>query len=312
MEDLCRVTEQIWNIYFNGDEHHNLQAVQDMLDPECVIIGTGKHELYFDLPQFFAALCQEMEERKDINFQFKDLWCRQKDLTPEVSLVYGGVCIWGESVDQTVTIDMDSRFTVLYRKEGEVWKIVHIHQSMPNLEQMDGEFYPKTLSQQIIRSQEKIKELRTLAERDSLTSLINFRTFQSCFQNWKEDNSWLFIIDVDKFKQVNDVYGHVAGNHVLQKMAATLEASVRATDIVCRMGGDEFLILCGVLDTERKAGEFASRLKQCVARAGYGESAWTSISVGMVRVEPGKALDTMLSEADTALYTDKKSCTCPL
>lgn len=310
MEDLCRVTEQLWNIYFNGEEEDNLQTMQDFLDPECVIIGTGKHEFYSDLSQFLSALHQEMEERKDINFQAKDFWCKQKDLSPEVSLVYGGIYIWGESPDQMVTIDMDSRFSVLYRKEGEHWKVVHIHQSMPNREQLDGEYYPKTLSQQIINSQEKIKELKNLAERDSLTNLINFRTFQSCFENWEKDNSWLFIIDVDKFKQINDVYGHVTGNHVLQKMADTLESSVRSSDIVCRMGGDEFLILCGGLDTERKAQEFLSRLKQRVATAGYGESAWTSISVGMVKVEPDKALNEMLSKADIALYTDKKSCSC--
>lgn len=306
MEDLCKLTKKLWNIYFMGEEASNLQAMEELLDPSCVIIGTGRHEFYKTLSDFAAALCQEMAERQDIRFQFRDFWCDQAEISPDVSLVYGGLYIWWESEDCKVKIDMDSRFSILYKREGECWRVVHIHQSIPNLDQMDGEYYPKTLSEQVKESREKIRELTVLAEKDSLTNLINFRTFQQYYRRWDRDDAWLFIVDVDHFKQINDVYGHVAGNHVLEKIAGVLESTVRSSDLVCRMGGDEFLILCSGFNTEEKAGEFMHRLQRRVEDAGTGEAAWTGISVGMAHVRTGEALESALARADSALYREKR------
>lgn len=306
MDDLCKRTEQLWEIYFKGEEECNLRAMDEFLDPECVIIGTGRHEFYKNVSEFVNALRQEITERKDLQFQFKDFWCQQKPAGPDVCLVYGGISIWWESEDKTLKIDMDSRFSILYKREASGWKVVHIHQSMPNLEQLDGEYYPKTLSQQMKQSQEKIAELTELAQRDSLTHLINFRTFKKCYQNWNEDNSWLFIVDVDKFKQINDNYGHVAGNRVLQKIADVLLSTVRASDLVCRMGGDEFLILCGGFHSQEEAETFIKRLQKRVLDAGKGERAWAGISAGTAKIHAGESLETVLGRADLALYAEKR------
>ncbi|WP_295584293.1 diguanylate cyclase domain-containing protein [uncultured Oscillibacter sp.] len=305
MDDLCKLTRELWNIYFTGEEETGLRAMEELLDPSCVIIGTGRHEFYRKRSDFAAALCQEVAERQNIQFQFRDFWCDQSEISPDVSLVYGGLCIWWESEDRKVKIDMDSRFSIVYRRTGDRWRAVHIHQSIPNLDQMDGEYYPKTLSEQVKESREKIEELTVLAERDSLTGLINLRTFRRYYQRWDRDNAWLFIVDVDRFKQINDVHGHVAGNHVLEKIAGVLESTVRSSDLVCRMGGDEFLILCSGFDTEGKAGEFMHRLGRRVEEAGTGEPAWTGISVGMAHVGTGESLESALARADSALYREK-------
>lgn len=306
MDDLRRRTKELWKLYFEGEEACSLQAIDGFLDPECVVIGTGRHEFYRTMAQFVEALHQELEERKDIRFRFENFWCEQQPATAEACLVYGGFSVWGENGDKSLQINMDSRFSMLYKRSGAGWKVVHIHQSIPNVEQMDGEYYPKTLSQQVKQSQAKIAELTELAQTDSLTHLINFRTFRKCYQSWDRDNSWLFIIDVDKFKRINDTHGHVVGNRVLQKIAGVLSATVRASDLVCRMGGDEFLILCSGFHSREEAETFVKRLQKRVRDVGAGETAWTGISAGMTPVEPGESLETVLGRADLVLYAEKK------
>lgn len=65
---------------------------------------------------------------------------------------------------------------------------------------MDGEYYPRTLTQQIERSQETIEHLTQLAQRDSLTGLINFNTLQSFYTDLGKHDAWLFVVDMDNFK----------------------------------------------------------------------------------------------------------------
>lgn len=204
---------------------------------------------------------------------------------------------------------MDSRFSIVYRRREDEWKIIHIHHSLPNIEQTDGEYYPKTLLNQFNEEMVKMEYLRTLAERDGLTGLVNYRTFQERCKQYVDANPscWLFIIDVDKFKEINDTFGHMSGNRVLKKMAITLNNMVRSSDIVCRMGGDEFVLLCSGIANEEQAHTFTQRIKKAMADAGKGENAWTSISIGKARLSAADKLEDIIEAADADLYHDKKN-----
>ena len=171
--DFCKVTEELWRVYLTAGRKENREAL-GILAPDCVIIGTGKHEFYTNMEDFALALGEEISERQDISFQIKDFWCEQKELGPDACFVYGGIHIWWESEDQKIHIDMDSRFSLIFRQTDEGWKVVHLHQSLPNKEQMDGEFYPKTLTEQVKQAQKTAEEMAWLAQRDSLTGLINY------------------------------------------------------------------------------------------------------------------------------------------
>ncbi len=302
--DLLKLTKEVWETYFLAKKQKTLDMME-ILDPECIIIGTGKHEFYKNIDEFAKALAVEVEEREDIQFQFKDFWCEEKKITSDVSLVYGGIYIWWESEDKSIYINMDSRFSFLYKKVGEDWRLIHIHQSMPNMEQLNGEYYPKTLSNQIRKSQEKINILTNLARRDSLTGLMNYRTFEEVFTTIEKNGTWLFVMDLDDFKHINDTFGHMAGNNVLQKMAGVLTSAVRSHDIVCRMGGDEFILLCNDLSDRRDVGELLQRLLKSVADGGKNEKAWPGISIGGTAVLEGETLEAAFQRADSALYTVK-------
>lgn len=305
MDDLRELTRKLWKMYVLGSGEDTFQKLGIFLNPDCVIIGTGKHEFYTNLAKFNEALEKEMMERETIQFQFRDFWCEQMDIGSDVCLVYGGLHIWWESQDKKVYINMESRFSVLYKKENDRWEIVHIHQSMPNLEQQEDEYYPKTLAEQVEESQKKLEKLKKLAEKDSLTNLINYRTFKEYYENWMFDKTWLFIFDIDKFKQINDSYGHVMGNHVLQTLAETLESAVRSSDIVCRMGGDEFIILSNGFDTEETAEEFVWRIQKKIADVMKDKVDWKGVSVGMTQVRDGETFDVAMERADADLYTKK-------
>ena len=307
--DFYKLTQQMWQTYFADVDEDGRHPIQKWIDPTCTIIGTGKHEIYKTAQAFEKAMYEEFLEHNNIQFQFRDFWCEPVQLSEELCLVYGEIYIYWEDEDKEVTIDMDSRFTMLYQRGEDGWKIIHIHHSLPNIEQADGEYYPKTLLNQYNEKLEKMKYLQTLAERDGLTGLINYRTFQERYKYYVDTNPfcWLFIIDVDKFKEVNDTFGHMLGNHVLKKIASTLKNIVRSSDIVCRMGGDEFILLCSGFETEEKADAFVQTIKNTMRDAGKGEKVWASISVGKTNVTADDRLEEVIGAADTALYLDKQN-----
>lgn len=308
MEDFYKLTEDLWRIYFTGTQAEEEELFETWIDPNCTIIGTGKHEIYHNIAEFTSALYGEIEERSNILFQFQDFWCEPVMLNQDTCLVYGEVHISWESLEQNMAVDMDSRFTLIYQQKEGHWKVVHIHLSLPDLEQAEGEYYPKTLLEQFHQNFEKMEYLQTLAERDGLTNLINFRTFQNRFQSYvkKHGSCWIFLIDVDKFKEVNDTFGHIAGNHVLQKISSALTELVRSSDLVCRMGGDEFILLCSGFDSDATAEAFANRVKNGVKDAGRGEPVWADISIGRARVSSAEDLEDVIKLADSALYEDKR------
>lgn len=309
MMDFNLLTQQMWQTYFADVNEDGSHPIQNWIDPTCTIIGTGKHEIYQTAQQFQTAMFKEFTERNHIQFQFRDFWCDSVLLSEDLCLVYGEIYIYWESEDRETTIDMDSRFSMVYRRRENGWKIIHIHHSLPNAEQADGEYYPKTLLNQFNEKLEKMEYLQELAEQDGLTGLINYRTFQERYKNYADTNlsCWVFIIDVDKFKEVNDTFGHLSGNRVLKKMAATLTDMVGSSDVVCRMGGDEFVLLCSGIESEAEASTFVQNIKKAMAEAGKGENAWTSISIGKARLSAADKLEDIIEAADIDLYHDKKN-----
>lgn len=157
--------------------------------------------------------------------------------------------------------------------------------------------------------------LEELALTDVLTKLPNrrhaMRRLEFLWAETLEHKSSLvcMMIDADHFKEVNDTYGHDAGDLVLCELARTLENSVRTDDIVCRLGGDEFFIICP--DTDQKGGMYlAESICKTVSelRVPTGDGAWQgSISVGVAASTPGMDhYEELIKEADEGVYAAKR------
>ena len=157
-------------------------------------------------------------------------------------------------------------------------------------------------------------QLQELALHDGLTGLLNRRHWENCLEhefarhNRYSSEASLVIFDIDHFKQLNDTYGHQAGDEVIRQVAEVTRGMIRDTDYAGRYGGEEFVVLLSDTPLEG-AVLFAERLCQAVAqrRILHGEQQLQcSVSIGVACIHPGMADHRMLiEEADKALYQAK-------
>ena len=113
------------------------------------------------------------------------------------------------------------------------------------------------------------------------------------------------MLDIDKFKRVNDKYGHAAGDEVLKGFAQILFRSVRRTDVFCRWGGEEFSILLNESDIDSARG-FAERLLESIRSCDFGRMGKITASIGIAEAVPEENLKSLQKRADSALYRAKE------
>jgi diguanylate cyclase (GGDEF)-like protein len=162
-----------------------------------------------------------------------------------------------------------------------------------------------------------LQKLRTLATTDSLTGLPNRSLFEDRFKQAihaaarRNHEVVLVMIDIDHFKKINDTLGHPAGDQVLTLLGQRLGALLRATDTVARLGGDEFAVLMPDVSHGRKtAAQFLKKmLKSLSAPFQLGDhELFVRTGIGVaVCPEHGDDVDTLMRNADIALYATKNS-----
>ena len=157
------------------------------------------------------------------------------------------------------------------------------------------------------------RELNMLANLDSLTCLPNRRMFIKEFENMRamtQGNRFsLLLIDFDKFKEINDTYGHDAGDAFLIAASHRLKEAVRGTDHVARLGGDEFAILLAGDHDEASMEQVCQRIIASFASEVYFKDAQiaTSASVGVaIFPQDGASQEELYKAADLALYEAKR------
>ncbi|SMP52898.1 hemerythrin [Desulfonatronum zhilinae] len=167
--------------------------------------------------------------------------------------------------------------------------------------------------------QQANRRLQALAVHDELTGLPNRRFAMTLLGNlWAEAaeqgfNFSVLLLDADKFKQVNDTYGHAVGDDLLRALAVALQESVRTDDIVCRLGGDEFLVVCprcSEEDAALVAGKILAADK--TFRNADRVVIWEGpVSIGFAQARASMARpDDLLEAADQALYAAKRRGGC--
>ena len=167
---------------------------------------------------------------------------------------------------------------------------------------------------EVSRLKAKLREVEGLADRDPLTPLLNRRAFvrelgriRTFAQRYGSPASLVYF-DLDGFKAVNDRYGHAAGDACLCAVAERLEANVRDSDVVGRMGGDEFGVILAQADrqtAEAKARSLAEAIEATPIR--FGE--WTAplhISFGVREISPELTAEALVAEADAAMFIRKR------
>ncbi|MGC8508833.1 MAG: EAL domain-containing protein [Thiomonas sp.] len=174
------------------------------------------------------------------------------------------------------------------------------------------------ISRELMLAQVQQQRLRTLAITDPLTAVGNRALLRERLQlalesAWARDSEFaLLLLDLDGFKQVNDAYGHSAGDSLLRETAQRLQAILREGEVMARMGGDEFAVLLtdafgGAAAAEAAAQRILAALRQPFD-LGVGRQASISVSVGCALYpQDGSDAETLLRRADLALYAAKSA-----
>jgi len=214
-----------------------------------------------------------------------------------------------------VALEKEESFSLEYevtRKDGSrIW----VWERGRGVQEDDGSLHLEGIILDISDRKVLETELEQMATRDPLTGLLNRREMSRVLdeelqraRRYQRPMAVLWV-DFDHFKDVNDTYGHAAGDSVLRAISRLLLGSVRSVDSIGRFGGEEFVIVLPEMDLE-EAQETAERLRRKVAEEpqplGNGEAVPLTISVGVaVYPDHGQTASTLCAAADKAMYLAK-------
>jgi len=169
------------------------------------------------------------------------------------------------------------------------------------------------LRAKVARLQERVEQLDQLAHQDALINLPNRRGFMRELERLisRVDrygiNAAMLFVDLDGLKMINDTFGHRAGDEALIQVAALLSKGVRHSDVVARIGGDEFGILLESSD-DANAQETAARLIDQISASDFvhdGEALPLSVAIGVGMIDALDTAEAVMERADEAMYRRK-------
>jgi len=181
----------------------------------------------------------------------------------------------------------------------------------------DGRFAGyRGIGRDVTRQKIAEEKVNRLAHYDPLTGLFNraafFQGLEHALAVARRYNRSLAVlfVDLDSFKDINDVFGHVTGDEVLKIMATRLTGAIRNTDTAARVGGDEFMVLADLADDEASMRQFGNRLLETVSEPFVlnGQECRVSASIGIALFpKDGEDAATLFKKADIAMYRAKES-----
>lgn len=180
----------------------------------------------------------------------------------------------------------------------------------------EGKAVLDRLKKQVASYQTKLEEAEEIASRDALTGLSSRLYAEGQIERRIGSGTGFCValVDIDRFKKVNDDYGHLTGDELLKQFGTELRSACRATDVIGRWGGDEFILLfdCGLEEAEAQT----ERLRKWVCgnytlegRRGQGRAGALRLrvdaSIGLAAHGPGEEMKDLLARADAAMYEQK-------
>lgn len=294
-----------------------LEKENAQLRRKQVAINDAK-ELYLKIFQDFPALIWRAGTDKLCDY-FNSTWLSFTGRTLEQELGNG----WAEGVHPddlarclqiyTAAFDRRESFSMEYRlrhHSGEYRWILDCGQPYFDL---DGEFLGYIGScYDITESKQQKEHLQRLSTTDRLTQVANRFKLETVLQEEIERQERyqhpfsIIMLDVDFFKQVNDRYGHKAGDAVLAGMADLVRKNIRASDVLGRWGGEEFIVICPETDIHGAAA-MAEKMRAAIEAHKFPQLPSRTASFGVAAHVPGQSVEQLMARVDRALYRAKEN-----
>jgi len=259
-------------------------------------------------------------EMKDINII--DNFCRKQIISVGEALKEDKSKVYIlKSGEKEIYIDENNLFAFNFKSGNtNIYRsLVFLDSQLVNITDTEKNTYQLILEQAlvVIENAYLYEKIRLRSVTDELTRLYNRRYFfvrvnEECERVNRYGGGWfsVLILDIDHFKQVNDTYGHLAGDEVLREIAKILKTSVRSTDVPARFGGEEFIVL--LPETDLQGGlKFAERIRKKIEEYTFKYKDKTipvTVSIGVASggcKDNNRLPDVIIGQADKALYKAK-------
>jgi diguanylate cyclase (GGDEF)-like protein len=243
---------------------------------------------------------------------FEDVLCKLVIDNDSEPIVISNLAENAMTLNHPVTLNIGNGSFLgapIYKGDGEIYGTICAFDTKP----YDFTAYDVRLIKTLSSLLSQTIILENLMLHDHLTGLNNgFYLTEFFNQTSKAEQQYsLLYVDLDRFKEVNDMYGHDIGDELLKKVASLFKNNVPEDSVVVRIGGDEFVFLIPVSTIEmieaREFSEYLYNLLTTKAIEVEGYQLFISASIGMTFVDPNKTLKEIMKEADIAMYTAKRN-----
>ncbi|WP_072679940.1 diguanylate cyclase [Arcobacter sp. LA11] len=288
------------------DKHSStIQAIEIMRQNSCdaiIITNKKRHPIgIFTTKDFIDIIHLD----KDLSKPIKKYMTSPVDTLPDDTTISKALDFIKEKhYKRIVVVDEEKRVSGIITQK-ELLRIVY--NKWIELIKEEGSKMSKT-NEKLIQTTTELKQKISL---DYLTKLINRNKFEELLdkeiERFKIDNHYLFsilIIDIDNFKSINDSFGHLFGDHILQEVARTLTLSSRETDIVARWGGEEFVVILPNTNLE-KAAITAEKIRISILNQHFEKINNLTCSFGVAHFHNSDSKIDFFKRADEALYRAK-------
>lgn len=302
--------------------NRNFDYILEIFSNNTFGYGTEYDEVAYDYEHFIALYKRDLEQvPTEICYKIKK---------QHINMPNSYVAIIGCELDfsmkianQEVNLN-NARLSMVFVHNDSDWKVEHQHLSFASQVCELGEAYPikeledrnkvleRLVEQRTKQLNSTLLELHKLASTDALTGISNRSTIDAflekelSFAKRHKSSLALAVIDIDDFKNINDTYGHLAGDSVIKDVAAILKDEIRVDNLLGRWGGEEFIVIAPHTDKEGMQ-TLLERMRQKIQNHTFSIESQVYASFGYTLFTDNDTSQTIVHRADQALYSAKRS-----